>query len=839
MKKTLLLVSAMLLVGHFSFAQYWMMDNTGAGSNPGGLNTDTETFSQTGLEPGWTQLLTGPSTAWTGAQTIPFSFPFNGKMYTSFSIHPNGVITFTASPSTTPGAAPASLPSASIPDNSICFWGMSLGDANDRIGIKTFGTAPNRQHWISWVSAKSAGTQDGWVYASIVLEENGKIHLVDQRIQCVSGGQACNGRPSLTAGVQINSTKAVQVTSSPNYQGTAANDATPADNGYWTFVPGTQPANDIEMVSIDVPQYLILGKAPFKIEGMLKNLGTSALTNYDLEYTVNGGAAVSANISGQNVATFKTGSFTHTNRWTPAAAGKYTITVTAKNPNGATDPDMTNNTLTVDVEVFENFAQRTPLYEVYTGSTCPPCRPGNANFNAVTSKFPKEYTEVKFQQNFPGTGDPYATAEAVNRRGYYGINSIPRMEIDGGWDGNANSFTEQMHKDARAIPSFLSIKPVYELDVPNQTIKVVVTIDVLADFAGTNNMHIAIVETETKRNVKTNGETEFHYVMKKMLPNENGKNIGALTKGQKFVDSVTYKFNGNYRLPTNGQTANQINHATEHSVEDFNNLRAVVWVQDANKNVLQSSFAFDKSDVCGIKTISASTAPTNEATKGGCDGEATATLKGGTAASYAWSSGATTQKASSLCPGNYTVTITDTDGCTATDNVEIREACEALELSAEVTYTKAESYATNCDGNATVGLKSGTATTYKWDNGKTTASVTDLCPGTYNVTVTEQSGCEANVAVNIKKSTVGVEEVATADNNFKIEVAPNPASTTVNISFKGIANVTILDLSGKEVLSVKDVDSEKAINIENLNAGVYVVKVAGEEGSSSTRLIIE
>ena len=75
-------------------------------------------------------------------------------------------------------------------------------------------------------------------------------------------------------------------------------------------------------------------------------------------------------------------------------------------------------------------------------------------------------------------------------------------------------------------------------------------------------------------------------------------------------DSVTYTFQGNYRLPSNGQAANIIDHTKEHSVENFENLRAVVWIQDGNKAVHQSSYAFDKSDICNIKTITANTVPT-------------------------------------------------------------------------------------------------------------------------------------------------------------------------------------------------------------------------------------
>ncbi|MBL0071768.1 MAG: hypothetical protein IPP34_08130 [Bacteroidetes bacterium] len=74
------------------------------------------------------------------------------------------------------------LPSALIPDNSVCVWGLQATGANDNIVVKTFGTAPNRQYWIFFTSYSIPGNTAGWTYWSIVLEEtSNKIYLVDQR----------------------------------------------------------------------------------------------------------------------------------------------------------------------------------------------------------------------------------------------------------------------------------------------------------------------------------------------------------------------------------------------------------------------------------------------------------------------------------------------------------------------------------------------------------------------------------------------------------------------------------------------------------------------------------
>ena len=49
-----------------------------------------------------------------------------------------------------------------------------------------------------------------------------------------------------------------------------------------------------------------------------------------------------------------------------------------------------------------------------------------------------------------------------------------------------------------------------------------------------------------------------------------------------------------------------------------------------------------------------------------------------------------------------------------------------------------------CNGTATVDVVGGTAPyTYSWSNGATTQAIAALCPGTYNITVTDANGCQS------------------------------------------------------------------------------------------------
>lgn len=72
--------------------------------------------------------------------------------------------------------------------------------------------------------------------------------------------------------------------------------------------------------------------------------------------------------------------------------------------------------------------------------------------------------------------------------------------------------------------------------------------------------------------------------------------------------------------------------------------------------------------------------------------------------------------------------------------------------------------------------------------------------------------------------------------NLQIELYPNPAIDRLVIgNLDGIQKATILDMSGKELLS--SYDSE--INIQSLNSGLYIVRVTNSEGQVETKKFVK
>jgi hypothetical protein len=231
------------------------------------------------------------------------------------------------------------------------------------------------------------------------------------------------------------------------------------------------------------------------------------------------------------------------------------------------------------------------MLETFTSSSCPPCKPGNETINTVVGSLQEKPIQVKYQQDFPGTGDPYNTTETLGRRYYYGINAIPDTRIDGDFLAvNPNSLVASNITNASLRPGLASFQAKYEIDEANQSIKVYGTWTPTVEMLDNSWFMVAITEKLTKKNVASNGETQFEHVVKKMYPDNNGTNIDGLLADEPQDFEFTYTFPGKYRLPATGQAANIINLATEHSVEEFSDLEPIMWVENGRDKYVLNTY---------------------------------------------------------------------------------------------------------------------------------------------------------------------------------------------------------------------------------------------------------
>ena len=117
--------------------------------------------------------------------------------------------------------------------------------------------------------------------------------------------------------------------------------------------------------------------------------------------------------------------------------------------------------------------------------------------------------------------------------------------------------------------------------------------------------------------------------------------------------------------------------------------------------------------------------------------------------SYDWSTGASTDLVNGLTFGNYTVTVTDNNGCTSSSTLTVSglpgPTIDNVAITDALCFGEA-------NGSAQVQYSSGSAPyTLSWSNGSTGGSTAGLAAGAYTVTVTDNFGCSDAKPFNVQE----------------------------------------------------------------------------------------
>ena len=197
-----------------------------------------------------------------------------------------------------------------------------------------------------------------------------------------------------------------------------------------------------------------------------------------------------------------------------------------------------------------------------------------------------------------------------------------------------------------------------------------------------------------------------------------------------------------------------------------------------------------------------------------CNGDATGSVSvqatGGSGNfDFDWSNGANGNTVQGLTGGNYTVTVTDDNFCTATLTATVNEPAA---LTLNPTSTGVSGAGAN-DGTANAGAGGGTGNlTYNWSNGAMTAQITGLAPGNYQVTVTDENMCTITGEVSIS--------------NFDCVLSAVVAEVTdalCNGEATGSATVSTENTTGNVTYNWSN--GNMTATADNLAAGSYTVTV--------------
>ena len=323
---------------------------------------------------------------------------------------------------------------------------------------------------------------------------------------------------------------------------------------------------DLEMAAINVDEVQSGGQ--FEVGMSLFNTGNETITSVEGFYQID-----SQNPVGQ-VFTVNMPASTYANLSfdmpTDLVAGTYLLTIGFNKVNGADDDDASNNSLSQNVSIACATTQHMPMFEHFTASSCGTCPQLSSQMLTFCNNNPGKYTYVKYQMNWPSPGDPYYTNEGAARKNYYNVISLPDLFMDA-VDYSFNPVTQNDFDELHNTPAVVEIKGSYWVE--DNIIHVAADIMPFADVNDVKVL-IAVSEKTTHNNATTNGETSFHHVMMKMLPNAQGTTM-SLHAGQLQTLYFDQDMSGTH-------------------VEEMDDLEVAVWIQKhETKRIYNSHFLYE------------------------------------------------------------------------------------------------------------------------------------------------------------------------------------------------------------------------------------------------------
>ncbi|MBN2683223.1 MAG: gliding motility-associated C-terminal domain-containing protein, partial [Bacteroidales bacterium] len=200
-------------------------------------------------------------------------------------------------------------------------------------------------------------------------------------------------------------------------------------------------------------------------------------------------------------------------------------------------------------------------------------------------------------------------------------------------------------------------------------------------------------------------------------------------------------------------------------------------------------------------TVNANPIPEISGLAGFCEGDSTI-LSVGSFESYLWSDLSSESQIFVFSTGDYSVTVTDANGCTGVDTASVIESSNPeINITGDLQF---------CIGDTAM-LDAGAGySNYIWSNGDTSSQIFVVDAGTYTVTVTNEFGCAGSNFIKISTSPSPYPQIG-GDFNLCFGESTNlhaggsyvnylwsngSTDSTINVNTSGLYSVTITGESG-------------------------------------------
>lgn len=188
------------------------------------------------------------------------------------------------------------------------------------------------------------------------------------------------------------------------------------DDVSYTVTPYSMPSLNGAGNMIGVTNGLVGQSRPASFT--MRNLGTTAITSFDVSMSQNGGAPVTQSVTGVNIASSATYTVNLSTPFT-LAAGVNTFTATISNVNGmGTDNDTTDDVISTSFTPVMPASGKVVVGEEGTGTWCQWCPRGAVYMDMLTSKYAGYYAGIAVHNSDPMTLTAYDTPLSAMFSGY-------------------------------------------------------------------------------------------------------------------------------------------------------------------------------------------------------------------------------------------------------------------------------------------------------------------------------------------------------------------------------------------------------------------------------------
>lgn len=190
--------------------------------------------------------------------------------------------------------------------------------------------------------------------------------------------------------------------------------------------------------------------------------------------------------------------------------------------------------------------------------------------------------------------------------------------------------------------------------------------------------------------------------------------------------------------------------------------------------------------------------------------------------SYAWSNGDTTKNLSNILSGDYTVTVTDSVGCSKSLLISVPvDSTNLLTIGLDSAITTGCLASTR--GAINITPSGGTTPySYMWSNNATTQDLTGITAGSYTLTLTDDNGCTAQRTVSLAVDTTKSVKLA-VDSVVKVDCASTNSGSVLVTTTGGVMPYTY-----------SWSNSATSEDITNVAVGNYTLVATDDAGCTAT-----